>query len=222
MALTLLTILGILLLGYLLGSIPPGYLAGRWLKGIDIRETGSGSTGATNVLRTLGTVPALTVFGLDILKGTFAVILGVALYNQLPQPISAIEAPWLGCAAGVLALIGHSKPLWLNFRGGKSVATALGVVFGMNWIVALATFGVFSLTLALFRIVSLGSMAGAIAVNVLMWVAGQPAAYKFFALMSAVSIFWRHQANIQRLLAGTEPKIGQPIPTPEPTEAKAS
>ncbi|KKI99014.1 glycerol-3-phosphate 1-O-acyltransferase PlsY [Prochlorothrix hollandica] len=212
MALSLAAVVGIFLLAYLLGSIPPGYLAGRWLKGIDIREEGSGSTGATNVLRTVGKGPALVVFLLDILKGTGAVMLGAYLYDQLATPLPPLDAPWVGCISGVIALLGHSKPVWLSFRGGKSVATALGVVFGMNWLVALGTFGIFGITLALFRIVSLGSLAGAIGVNALMWATGQPLAYKFFALMSALSIFWRHQANIQRLVAGTEPKIGQPIP----------
>ncbi|MEB3273278.1 MAG: glycerol-3-phosphate 1-O-acyltransferase PlsY [Prochlorothrix sp.] len=211
MALTLSAVVGIFALAYLLGSIPPGYLAGRWLKGIDLREEGSGSTGATNVLRTLGKGPALVVFLLDIFKGTGSVILGAWLYSQLTTPIPAVDAPWIGCLSGLMALVGHSKPVWLGFRGGKSVATALGVVFGMNWLVALGTFGVFGATLALFRIVSIGSMAGAIGVNVLMWAMGQPIAYKFFAFMAAAYIFYRHQSNIQRLIAGTEPKIGQPV-----------
>ncbi|MEB3162247.1 MAG: glycerol-3-phosphate 1-O-acyltransferase PlsY [Prochlorothrix sp.] len=212
MALTLSAVVGIFVLAYLLGSIPPGYLAGRWLKGIDLREEGSGSTGATNVLRTLGKGPALVVFLLDILKGTFSVMWGASLYSQLATPIPHVDAPWIGCLSGLIALLGHSKPIWLGFRGGKSVATSLGVVFGMNWLVALGTFGVFGATLAVFRIVSVGSMTAAIGVNVLMWAAGQPIAYKFFALMSAVYIFYRHQSNIQRLIAGTEPKIGQPVP----------
>ncbi|MGA1262561.1 MAG: glycerol-3-phosphate 1-O-acyltransferase PlsY [Prochlorothrix sp.] len=219
MALTLSAVVGIFALAYLLGSIPPGYLAGRWLKGIDLREEGSGSTGATNVLRTLGKGPALVVFLLDILKGTFSVIGGASLYSQLATPIPYVDAPWIGCLAGLIALLGHSKPIWLGFRGGKSVATALGVVFGMNWLVALGTFGIFGATLALFRIVSVGSMTAAIGVNVLMWAAGQPLAYKFFALMSAVYIFYRHQSNIQRLIAGTEPKIGQPVPKQPETVA---
>lgn len=206
------SIIGILILAYLLGSFPTGYLVGKWLKGIDMREVGSGSTGATNVLRTLGKWPAIVVLAVDIFKGSGAVLLGIFLYTRLQFPeFSALPAEWVGCLAALVALLGHSKPIWLNFRGGKSVATGLGVLFAMNWLAALGTLGAFGLMLALFRIVSLGSIVAAISINLLMWLMGQPLAYKCFAFVGGLYIIWRHQSNIQRLIAGTEPKIGQPL-----------
>jgi glycerol-3-phosphate acyltransferase PlsY len=182
-----------------------------------MREQGSGSTGATNVLRTLGKGPAIVVFAVDLLKGVAAPMGGAYLYGHFAVPsevaiFTFLSPEWLGCVAALCSLLGHSKPIWLGFRGGKSVATGLGVVFGMNWIVALATFSAFGLTLALFRIVSLGSIVASLALNIFMWTTGQPLAYKFFALLGGSYVIWRHQSNIQRLLTGDEPKIGQPLP----------
>jgi glycerol-3-phosphate acyltransferase PlsY len=212
MVIEILALVGIFLLAYLLGSLPTGYLAGQWLKGIDIRSQGSGSTGATNVLRTLGKGPAIVVLGTDILKGTAAVLLSIYLYNQIPQPLlTGFSQDWVACLAALLALLGHSKPVWLGFQGGKSAATGLGVVFAMSGLVGLGTFATFGLTLAAFRIVSVSSISASIALNVLMWITGQPLAYKCFAFLGGGYVIWRHQSNIQRLLAGTEPKIGQKL-----------
>ena len=116
-----------LLLGYLLGSIPSGWLAGRWLKGIDLRELGSGSTGATNVLRQVGKGPALTVFVIDVGKGAIAVLLARALG----------ASNWIQVLAGLTALAGHIWPVWLNFKGGKAVATGFGMFLGLAWILNL-------------------------------------------------------------------------------------
>ena len=203
--------LGIGVLAYLLGSFPTGYLLVRALKGVDIRTLGSGSTGATNVLRNAGKGPAAIVFGVDIAKGVLAVWLAgtIAL-----QPTSFSEyMPALQCWAGGMALLGHSRPVWLNFQGGKSVATGLGILFALNWIIGLSAFGCFGLMLGLFRIVSVGSIAAALSVNALMWGLGQPLAYKIFALLGGGYVIWRHKGNIKRLLAGQEPRIGQAIPS---------
>jgi acyl phosphate:glycerol-3-phosphate acyltransferase len=201
----------VLLVAYLLGSVPTGYLAGKLLQGIDIREQGSGSTGATNVLRTLGKVPAVVVLIVDALKGALAIALVYTLYLP-PVPIVPLAAqPWLIATAALMAILGHSKSIWLNFDGGKSVATSLGVLLSMSWIVGLGTFGVFLAVLGLTRIVSLSSLAGAIAVGFLMIFTQQPLAYQVFAVAAGGYVFWRHRANIQRLLAGVEPQIGQKL-----------
>lgn len=201
----------VLIVAYLLGSVPTGYIAGKLLQGIDIREQGSGSTGATNVLRTLGKVPAVAVLIIDALKGALAIALVYTLYLP-PVPIAPLAAQsWLVAAAALMAILGHSKSIWLNFDGGKSVATSLGVLLTMSWVVGLGTFGVFLAVLGVTRIVSLSSLAGAIAVGFLMIFTQQPLAYQVFAVAAGGYVFWRHRANIQRLLAGVEPQIGQKL-----------
>lgn len=209
----------LLLAAYGLGSIPSGYLAGRWLKGIDIREQGSGSMGATNVLRTLGKIPAIGVLLVDISKGGLAIAMVKFCYHlpvvsQLAKGIVNPEVllPWMVTAAGLAALIGHSRPVWLNFRGGKSVASSLGVLAALSWPVALGTAGVFALMLALTRIVSLSSMTAALAVSAWMIGLHQPLAYCLFGFLGGLYVIGLHRSNIQRLLAGTEPKVGEKLP----------
>lgn len=213
----------LLVLAYLLGSIPTGYWAGKLLQGIDIREHGSGSTGATNVLRTLGKGPAIVVLLIDVLKGVAAIILVPLVYRLefVQGLIPAVELaqwlPWVITLAGLAAVLGHSKSIFLNFSGGKSVATSLGVLLAMSWIVGLGTFGIFLLTLAVTRIVSISSIAGAIGVSGLMLLTGQPIPYVLFGIAGGIYVILRHRTNIQRLLAGTEPRLGQKLPEPTPT-----
>ena len=209
----------ILMVAYLLGSIPTGYTAARLIKGIDIREHGSGSTGATNVLRTLGKGPGLLVLLVDMLKGVLAIALVYWMFtvapsrNVIPPSVNpSIWLAWMVAFVGLAAILGHSKSIWLGFTGGKSVATSLGVLLAMSWQVGLGTLGVFSVVMALSRIVSLSSIAGAIAVSVLMLVFGQPLPYLLFAVAGGLYVIWRHRSNIQRLLAGTEPRLGQKLP----------
>ncbi|MEB3182060.1 MAG: glycerol-3-phosphate 1-O-acyltransferase PlsY [Nostocaceae cyanobacterium] len=210
----------ILLVAYLLGSIPTGYIAGKLLKGIDIRSVGSGSTGATNVLRTLGKGPGAFVLLIDCLKGVLAIALVYFLLqfaphqNLIPQQVNPqLWQPWLVTLAGLTAILGHSKSIFLGFTGGKSVATSLGILLTMNWQVGLATLGVFVLVVAISRIVSLSSISGAVAVPILMLLWHQPLPYLLFGVAGGLYVIVRHRSNIQRLLAGTEPKIGQNVPT---------
>ena len=188
-----------LILGYLLGSIPSGWLAGRWLKGIDLRELGSGSTGATNVLRQVGKGPALVVFLIDVGKGAAAVLLARAFG----------QSDWIQVLAGLTALAGHIWPVWLNFKGGKAVATGFGMFLGLAWPVGLASFGVFLLTLWLFRIVSLSSVLAALSLPLLMIRFSGIGSYILIALVAMGVVLWRHRSNLSRILEGSEPKIGQ-------------
>ncbi len=209
--------LGIAIAAYFVGSFPTGYLLTKLLTGLDIREQGSGSTGATNVLRTVGKGAAVAVLLIDALKGAAAVLLVYGV-GQISPVLSPNVQPWLATAAGFLALIGHSRSVWLRFQGGKSVATSIGVLFVMSPLVALGTLAVFGITLAVSRIVSLGSVMGAIAVGIWMVVLGQPLPYILFGLMAGLYVLIRHRANIQRILAGTEPMIGQKLQTDPPTQ----
>ena len=142
------------MLAYLLGSLPTGYLAGKLLKGIDIREHGSGSTGATNVLRTLGKLPGSIVLFIDAIKGALAVTIVNAIFASNLLPALPIEwQNYLVPLAATGAILGHSKSIWLNFGGGKSVATGVGVLLAMSWQVGLATMMIFGITIAISRIV---------------------------------------------------------------------
>lgn len=199
---------------YLLGSIPTGYLAGRWLKGIDIRDYGSGSTGATNVLRTLGKGPGCVVLLIDMLKGIGAIALArwfgsmPAMTDLAPRVASSEWAAWLIVLAGVAAIVGHSRSIWLKFTGGKSVASSLGILLALHWPTALIAIAIFILIVALFRIVSLGSITGAITVPIVMAIAQLPLPFTLFGLVAALYILATHRRNIQRIFNGTESRLG--------------
>ena len=211
-------------IAYLLGSTPTGYLAGKLLKGVDIREHGSKSVGATNVLRTLGKWPALVVLLVDVLKGAAAIVFARWFYPwlyTLPSvaPPTALDlqtsAPWAVCLAGLAVLLGHSRSVWLNFTGGKSVAAGLGVLLAMSWPVGVGALAVFGVALAIFRIVSLGSILAALTAIALICALEQPAPYRLLVIAGGVYVIVRHRANIQRLLAGIEPRVGQAGPGPK-------
>ena len=194
----------ILLLGYLFGSFPSGYLAGRIAKGIDIRSLGSGSTGATNVLRHIGKRAAITVFLLDVFKGVLSIFL--AKYFLLNDSWQV--------AIGLSTLIGHIWPVWLNWKGGKAVATGLGVFLGISWQVGLATLGIFVVMITLFRIVSLASVSAALALPLIMYLSFKTTnislPFLVISLLAMSLVIWRHRENIVRLIKGKEPRIGQP------------
>jgi len=187
----------ILIVSYLIGSIPFGYIFAKTFGKTDIREHGSGNIGATNVLRVMGWKLALPVFILDLLKGFLAVFLAKAVGSGSLLPL----------AAGMLAMIGHSFPLFLGFKGGKAAATAIGVLLALSGWVTLSLFGAAMLILALTRYVSLASMIGSLLVPLFFRLFGFELSYIIFGLALAVLVILRHQANIKRLLSGTEPKL---------------
>jgi glycerol-3-phosphate acyltransferase PlsY len=189
-----------LLVGYLLGSIPFGLLLTR-LAGLgDIRSIGSGNIGATNVLRTGRRSLAAATLILDALKGTAAVLIAGIWFG----PTGAI-------VAGLGAFLGHVFPIWLRFAGGKGVATLLGVVMALDWRAALAFAAVWLITAAVTRYSSLSALAGSVAVPIAFYVLGEPLAAAVTALL-AVVLWYRHKANIGRLVAGTESRIGSKEP----------
>lgn len=219
-ALWIATLFGVVV-GYLCGAIPTGYLAGRLLKGIDIREHGSKSTGATNVLRTLGAWPFWAVLLTDVLKGAAAIVFVrwfvpwlCALPFVAPPSTFALQAwmPWAVCLAGLGALLGHSRSIWLNFTGGKSVAAGLGVLLAISWPVGLGGLAVFGVALAISRIVSLSSMLAALTAIALVCGLDEPLPYRLLVVSGGLFVLVRHRANIQRLLAGTEPRLGERSP----------
>jgi glycerol-3-phosphate acyltransferase PlsY len=211
-------------IAYLFGSTPTGYLAGKLLKGIDIREHGSKSTGATNVLRTLGKWPALVVLLIDVLKGAAAIVFAGWFYpwlytlRSVTPPAAPVQTfvpsfvSWAVCVAGLAVLLGHGRSIWLNFTGGKSAATGLGVLLAISWPAGLGAAAVFGIVLAIFRIVSLGSMLAALTAIALICGLEQPLPYRLLVIAGGIYVIVRHRANIQRLLAGTEPWLGQNSP----------
>ena len=212
----------ILIVAYLLGATPSGYWIGSWFYGIDIREQGSGSTGATNILRTLGKLPALVVLVIDILKGVLAIALVRYIYSLVfTQNLTIVAGvtdmdlakEWMVIFAGLMAIVGHTKSIWIGFKGGKSVASSLGILLAMSWVVALGTLSVFIVILAISRIVSLSSIIATVAVSGLMFLTGKSLPYEIFAIAGGIYVIWRHSSNIERLLAGKEPRIGQKLST---------
>lgn len=190
---------------YLLGSIPFGYLLVRLFRKEDVRSTGSGNIGATNVARAGGTTLGLLTLLFDALKGYVAVLIAMHL-----APNTAHGPSTLAVAAAVAAVLGHVFPIWLRFRGGKGIATALGVFIALVPLVALSAVGVFALIVATTRLVSLGSILAAVSIPLftLLLVPHRSAALlaglSFISLLSIV----KHHANIVRLLHGTESRFG--------------
>ncbi|MEM1252631.1 MAG: glycerol-3-phosphate 1-O-acyltransferase PlsY [Cyanobacteria bacterium P01_H01_bin.21] len=197
---------GLLVLAYLLGSLPTGFAIAKLLQGIDIREHGSGNTGATNVFRVVGKQAGITVLLIDLLKGLTAVLITRFVMAQFGNSLTL--STWIQTFAGLLAILGHSRSVWLNFTGGKSAATGLGVILALAWPVGLGTAVVFGLVFGLSRTVSLGSISAATAAPVLMLLTRQPLPFILLVLLGGIYVIIRHRSNISRLLAGTEPKLG--------------
>lgn len=196
------TVLAIVL-SYLLGSVPIGYIYGR-ARGVDLRKIGSGNIGATNVYRAFGTAPAIIIFWLDVAKGLVAVIL-----------IAKLGAGWEYTAVlcGLAAIAGHVTTPVIRFRGGKGVATAVGVFLGLAPLPTGICLGIWAILFAAFRYVSLGSITGAVALPILIWILDRDG-YRaspvfYFALLVALLVVITHRSNIRRLINGTENRIGR-------------
>lgn len=193
----MLALIWTILFAYLLGSIPFGLLIARW-QGIDIRQQGSGNIGATNVFRTLGAGSGTIVFILDLLKGTIPVIIVQCFTNN----------PWLIILTGFTAIIGHTFPIFLKFKGGKGVATGLGVLLGIAPEIFIGAAIIAALIILTTRYVSLASMTTAVLVMLAFWGMQKPLPYTILTAVITILIILRHRPNIKRLLAGTEAKIG--------------
>ncbi len=218
-----LVVAAIVLLAYLLGSIPFGLIISR-SQGIDIRQHGSGNIGATNVWRVLGKKWGLLAFIGDVAKGLVAVLAAKwiaakwAIHIPLPHGHERIEffpQDFAGIAAAMGCILGHSFPVWLGFRGGKGVATSLGVIIGMMPLAALLAFGVWAITFKLSRYVALASIVAAMAfpvivIGLMFTTGGNGWGYFFFSVAAALLVIRRHRDNIKRLLAGTENRFGPP------------
>ena len=191
----------IILISYLLGSFPTGFLIGKNLKNIDLRLVGSGSTGATNVLRNVGKWPALFVFIIDVGKGLIAVKIAQYYSDQNLMEI----------LAGVSAISGHLWPIWLKGKGGKAVATGLGMFLALSWRVGLASLGIFLIVLAKSKFVSLSSISAATFLPILMflYLGNFMHSYFFISLVVSLLVIWKHRTNINRLIKGKESRINQ-------------
>lgn len=189
-------LLSALVFGYVLGSIPFGVILTRMAGAGNLHEIGSGGTGATNVLRTGRKGLAAATLLLDLAKGVAVVLVARAIWPGTEH--------W----AGLAAVNGHCLPVWLRFRGGKGVATLMGVALGLAWPVGLAFAVVWLGMLAITRISSAGGMSAAVAAPLAAYFLGWPHYALALAVMAAF-VLWRHRANIGRLLAGTEPRVGK-------------
>ncbi len=192
--------LAILLLlgGYVLGSVPTGFLVGRaW--GVDVRRAGSGNIGMANVLRTVGTWPAVITMAGDMLKGFAPVFLARFL----------TENEWVVAAVALAAVVGHCWPVFLGFKGGKAVATGAGTTIALAPVVGLALFAFWWGVVLVSRYTSLGAISVMVVSPVAFLVTEQPTPYVLYTVVGGSLVLWRHRENARALIKGTERKIGQ-------------
>ncbi|WP_424991765.1 glycerol-3-phosphate 1-O-acyltransferase PlsY [Paenibacillus turpanensis] len=187
--------------GYLLGSINFSYLYGKWFKNIDIRKHGSGNAGATNTLRVLGKGPAIGVLALDVGKGIAAVWIG--------RWLGAEGEELLPILAGLGAIIGHNWPVFFSFRGGKGIATTIGVVATLCFLPALIAGIIAILSIVITRYVSLGSLIFTALLPFSIWLMDRPDSILVASIIIAVFAFVRHRTNIVKLAQGKENKLGK-------------
>ena len=193
----MLVIILLIFVSYLIGSVPTGYLLGK-LRGVDVRTIGSGNVGATNVARAVGKSQGIITLIADAAKGYLPVFMALQLgQGSLTVGLTAIAA-----------FLGHLYPLFLNFQGGKGVATGFGALLALAPMATMVLVVVFVLTVVATRIVSLGSLATAVAAPLSLWLFHQPPVIVAMGCFLGAMVIIRHRANIQRLLAGTEPRFG--------------
>ena len=212
----MLSLIVILILSYLVGSIPGSVWVGKWLHGIDLRQHGSGNAGATNAFRVLGFKTGVLATFVDLGKGLLAAgVIATIRLDDLPSGIEFWQIETVvRLLAGVAAIIGHMFPIWARFQGGKGVNTAAGVLFALTPITMIITLGVFALVLFSSRYVSLASMSAAVAFpsavairKYLFGVEALDGSLLVFSIVLAVGIIIAHRSNIKRLLNGTESRV---------------
>jgi acyl phosphate:glycerol-3-phosphate acyltransferase len=184
--------------GYLLGSVPTGFLAGR-ASGVDVRRVGSGNIGTANVLRAAGKWAAVSTMLGDMLKGLVPVVVARLI----------TEDNWLVAVVALAAIVGHCFPVFLGFRGGKGVATGAGTSIGLAPVVGIGLFAFWWAVVLVSRYTSLGAIAVMVLSPVAFYLSGQPTPYVLYAIAGGVLVLWRHRENARALLKGTERKIGQ-------------
>ena len=189
----------LLLLAYLIGSIPFSFLVARRFGVTDVRKVGSGNVGATNVMRSAGTLAGLAAFALDFAKGSLASLAGLRLGGD----------PSWGALAAMAAILGHMYPVWLGFRGGKGVATGAGAFLPLAPAATGASLLVFAAALALTRYVSLASLVGAVSLSALAFALGAAPLVAWLSAAAVALIVWRHRENLARIAQGTERRLGQ-------------
>lgn len=207
-----LTLVAMTVLGYGIGSVSSGYIVGRAYRNLDLRRVGSGSTGATNTLRALGPGAAGLVALFDVLKGLLAVWVARTLVSEAGWSSSLAAG-----LAGFAAIVGHCWPAFLEGRGGRGVATGLGTILLIAWPSWIVSVPVFVLVIAVTRVVSIGSVAAVLTVN-LSYVAFSAARLQPFdpvifayLVVAALLVIWRHRNNLSRIVRGTEPRIGEQL-----------
>jgi acyl phosphate:glycerol-3-phosphate acyltransferase len=199
----------IVVVSYLLGSVPNGYIVGK-VAGVDIRKSGSGNIGATNVLRVLGKKYGYAVFFLDALKGFAVVRICLALVSNAPA--ARPYADFFALLGAVVCVVGHVFPIWLKFKGGKGVATSAGVIIGLMPLAAIIVFPIWFIVFEICRYVSVASMCAAISLPItvalfLKFKVMDSVVLLYFSLALAVVVIWRHRSNFSRLLNGTEQRF---------------
>ncbi len=193
-------IFALMLLAYVIGSIPFGLLVGRFWAGIDVRQYGSGNIGTSNVMRTLGTVPAVLVLALDAAKGMIPVLIAREWWG-----------PSVGLLVGLAAIVGHNWPIFLRFRGGRGIATSLGVLLGLVPGIAFTLAVIWALVVVITRYISVGSLVVSVLLPFVLVYTGQPLPVVVGGFAMAVFSVYRHWPNIQRLRRGTEYRVGERV-----------
>lgn len=194
------------LISYLIGSIPTSYIIAKLLRGIDIRDYGSGNIGATNLIRVVGKTPGIIALLLDVFKGVLPLVLLAQIFYR---PQMAISKPLFSVVLGLCVVFGHIWTIFLRFKGGKGVATTIGVFIGLMPLVTTLALVIWLIVVLLTKYVSLGSLVMAVSLPLLMIIFSQPTEYILFSVILCIFICYKHKDNIKRLIEGREFKIGE-------------